>query len=264
MPISPLARAQTSTVRTSPNISGSVRDVRLLESGVGWVLAGNRLLLTRTSGNAWEDITPQWRPGVALDGVYFLDARTGWVLLHDSAQPDPQLQLQVASTSDSGRTWTLTGFSVGSADQLINYSGVSRLEFIDAQHGWMLLRERTSSSFSHGMLFASSDGGHTWTELPRPPLGDPFHFTSLSEGWLAGGPTGRELFATRDGGMHWTAIAVPQPKGLGIVKAVRYELPSLGSSGEGRLVARYQTVDKTFSSDTIRWTAGEPGAREHS
>ena len=244
--IHPPARAQSDN--GSPGVGthetyatySQIRDTRMLDSATGWVLVGNRLLLTRTAGEAWDDITPQWKSSQAIDGIFFRDNSAGWVVLHDSSQPDPERQLEVASTFNAGQTWRMDAFPSSPDDKMVNYANVAHLDFIDATHGWVLLRDRSSSSFSRGRLFTTSDGGHSWTELPRPPIGDPFHFMSLSEGWTAGGATGHELFVTHDGGLTWLQCLVENPKGLGSLRPLRYELPTFSDSNHGELIALYE------------------------
>jgi photosystem II stability/assembly factor-like uncharacterized protein len=198
---------------------GQVQAMKLLGPDVGWVLAGNHLLFTGAGGSAWDDITPNWRTTGVVDGVEFLDETTGWVLLHDSAQPATHRDLEIAATVDSGMTWTLHSFLATSSDSLVNYSGTASIQFLDSKHGWIMLRQQSSSSFSHGTLFATGDGGCTWSELPTPPLGDPVQFVSMSEAWMAGGPTGHQLFVTRDAAKHWEAVQIPEPQELGIRRA---------------------------------------------
>src|ERR1051326_2305415 len=96
-----------STVQSPAQQAPSVRAMRLLTSQSGWGSAGNRLLLTSNGGRAWDDITPQWESGAAVDGVLFRDAQTGWVMLHTGGNAPRNTRVAVASTSDAGRTWTV-------------------------------------------------------------------------------------------------------------------------------------------------------------
>jgi len=187
------------------SLHAELRDARLLTPNTGWALAGNRLLWTSSAGFAWSDITPPAAESRAVYGAYFLDTASGW-LLRAGADETPEL----ARTSDAGAHWSFTAFPL-SAEDAAHFGGTAALDFADAAHGWAMLRLTSSSNFSIGLLFATSDGGATWTKLPDPPLGDPVRFTSATDGWLTGGPTGRSQFATHDGGRTWQPSAVPPP-----------------------------------------------------
>ena len=56
---------------------------------------------------------------------------------------------------------------------------------MDADHGWFVWSVRTGL-LSFEVLFKTSDGGRTWTELPSPPPLHLFTFHTIDEGWLLG------------------------------------------------------------------------------
>ena len=44
---------------------------------------------------------------------------------------------------------------------------VSRMDFVDATHGWILISDNHSfAPYGKCPLYRTSDGGSTWTELP--------------------------------------------------------------------------------------------------
>jgi photosystem II stability/assembly factor-like uncharacterized protein len=206
-------------------------DMRLLTSSSGWVSTGNHLLWTSTSGQQWTEVTP---PGTrSLHSVFFLDTSHGWVLESTTNQA-----LEMARTADGGQHWTVSVFPL-SAEDAARVGGPAALDFIDALHGWAMLRQTASSNFSLGILFSTSDGGQTWTKLPPPPLGDPVRFVTKSDGWLAGGPTGNRLYMTRDGGRTWSSEPLALPAGISPQASVRYRLPAFTSEHDGLLAVRY-------------------------
>jgi Rv2525c-like, glycoside hydrolase-like domain len=177
-----------------------LRAMRLVAPNAGWVLAGNHLLWTSSAGFQWTDITPPAPSSRPIYGAFFLNTSQGWVL-----RAGTSTTLELARTSDGGAHWSIGAFPLRAG--AARFGGRADLDFIDAAHGWAMLRQTSSSNFSLGMLFATGDGGATWTPLPPPPLGDPVHFTSKTDGWIAGGPAGNRLYVTRDGGMTWASAS---------------------------------------------------------
>jgi len=209
--------------------------MKLLTANDGWVSTGNHLLWTSNAGLAWRDITP---PGSeAIHGAFFLDAEHAWVLRSTADT------LQLARSSDGGKTWQAAGFPLH-AEEAANFSGLASLHFVDSSYGWAMLRRVSNSNFSFGMLYATTDGGATWHKLANPPAGDAVRFVTRNDGWMAGGPTGNKLYVTRDGGQTWSPAHVGTP--AGIEAEARYSLPVFRSSSDGVLAARYGATAVAF------------------
>jgi Rv2525c-like, glycoside hydrolase-like domain len=136
-----------------------LRAAHQLTPTTGWALAGDHLLWTSSAGFQWSDITPP-PSGRAIYGVYFRDASSGWLLRQAGGTA-----LELAATSDAGAHWSMSAFPLSPADAA-HFAGAASLEFRDAAHGWVMLRLATSSNFSFGMLFSTSDGGAAWTRIP--------------------------------------------------------------------------------------------------
>ena len=211
----------------------------------GVVSTGEALLTTDDQGRTWTDVTP---PGATrIDGTSFADAAHGWALASGRGKPPAILR-----TTDGGRTWTGARFPLEGEDAA-TFSGQAALDFVDSRHGWALLRQTSSPNFSNGLLFATIDGGATWTRLPRPPLGEPVRFVSRTDGWQTGGPIGGRLFATHEGGHRWIAVDVPRPAGVPAGATVRYSLPQKTSGGGVIALAA-----------TYRWDTGSVVALQQS
>ena len=115
-------------------------------------------------------------------------------------------------TTDGGGSWSLASFA--GADQLIHqaYGARAHISFPDAMHGWILLTQAGSSASSFGHLFATADGGKTWSPLPYPPVDGRIQFVSESTGWLTGGVHQNLLYRTQDGGQTWLEVTIPLPE----------------------------------------------------
>lgn len=94
------------------------------------------------------------------------------------------------------------------------------VDFADAEHGWVVLKNHTGSAFSTARLLQTVDGGSKWQELPQTPLGAPVVFVNPTDGWLAGdsgtGGSGN-MYRTRDGGKTWQGADLQDPSAAGLV-----------------------------------------------
>jgi photosystem II stability/assembly factor-like uncharacterized protein len=96
-------------------------------------------------------VPPDFRPS----SVTFIGTQTGWVI-GQAGTPGhcaTQYCTSVARTTDAGRTWTGVPAPVtGPAD---GATGVSQIRFLDTRDGWAFGPQ----------LFATHDGGHTWSQV---------------------------------------------------------------------------------------------------
>ena len=145
--VAPLeVRAQTKSTEMSASgpMSAQTMSRLLLTDGarVGnrVVAVGDRgyIVYSDNNGGSWQRaLTPPNTP--LLTAVYFLDAKTGWAVGHDST---------ILASTDQGATW-LKSFSA--ADQQKPFMDVT---FIDADTGFAV--------GAYGAFYATIDGGKTW------------------------------------------------------------------------------------------------------
>jgi murein DD-endopeptidase MepM/ murein hydrolase activator NlpD len=226
-------QTQGATVSTQNVASGSpragrenIRSMRLIGGGAGWVLTKGRLFWTNSSGQQWLDITPRTPALISVDSVFFSDASAGWAVLSErDSKAESGHSLKLASTTDTGKSWSFATVSFP-GEFPADYAGVVSVDFVDALHGWIMLRLSSSSNFSRGVLLMTSDGGNSWRRLSDPPIGSPTRFVTATNGWLAGGPNGDELYWTQNGGESWKPRSVLPPSTVHKNSQRTYELPT--------------------------------------
>lgn len=216
-----------------------VRSFQRVTPSFGWALVGRTLLSSNTAGKQWTDVTPARDGGAAPDAAFFLDDSTGWALVRTQAGG----RIQVARTADGGRSWS-AGAPLQHED-LALYRGGASLSFSDSLNGLVMLRLASSANFSRGVLFATADGGVTWTARPTPPLGDAVVTSSPATAWLAGGPAGDELWVTRDRGLTWQRVTLRVPASVGSIEGRSVDMPVFVDDDNGALAVRYRTAGAT-------------------
>ena len=207
-----------------------VQSMQLLTPTQGWALTDEGLKWTSDGGLAWVDITPPAVSAAVIKGLFFLDAQRGWTIVPSNVDDRHMEELLVYRTDDGGKTWQSSPLGAPDGE---SHGAPAYIHFSDAEHGWVVVKLVSSSNFSIGDLFRTTDGGVTWTKLSIP-IGNPVVFTSPSDGWTAGGPAGDKLYVTRDGGASWEPQAVSPPPGFRSSYPA-YELPVFTAAREGVL-----------------------------
>lgn len=205
---------------------------RLISATDGWLRLGQHLYWTRDSGQSWVEITPANLGSSVIQAAWFVDTQHGWLAL-TGLDASGSIAYRLARTSDGGATWQVTPLSLFAPGDPDALAEAIYLHFVDAQTGWLVVKRATSSNFSLGALFRTTDGGQTWTGLALP-IGEPVYFVTSDLGWVAGGPAGDQLYRTRDGGQSWQAQPVGQAR-LKLDESLFYRLPTFSDDQNGVL-----------------------------
>jgi photosystem II stability/assembly factor-like uncharacterized protein len=233
-----------------------------MSANAGWALTNNALYRSDDAGDSWQDITPPATEARWIGDVFFLNESLGWVesSTGQTQEVEEEPRVEIFRTLDGGQTWIPSILP----DQRSLSSGTTPtyLNFADEMHGWLALSGESNANFSYGELFKTTDGGLTWTRLPDPPAGAPVHFVSATNGWMAGGPAGDELYATSDGGQSWQPLVVDLPPAYAArSKAVSYEVPTFTSPEHGTLAV---TVTGNRDDAALLFYTTEDGGRSWS
>jgi photosystem II stability/assembly factor-like uncharacterized protein len=218
--------------------SARIRDAQLVTPSFGWALTPAGLYRTRDSGGSWTAITPSGLASAAIRAVFFRDPTHGWLAAASRAASGDLATVAVYRTTDGGTSWASAPVTAPSPALTDSTGAPASFDFLDAQRGWLSVTLASSSAFSTGLLFATGDGGRTWTQQTAP-IGAPVTFVDSQTGWTAGGAAGNRLFVTRDGGKAWAPESLPLPAGQDR-QQIAYGTPVAAS---GALVSVPVTLD---------------------
>lgn len=114
---------------------------------------------TSDAGRTWRSVASV-KTGSA---VSFIDSHHGWLWTRqprDTGSTAP-VQGSLLATSDGGQTWTPLHLGSALSAHLQAGEGVISIDFVSASDGWMLVQSALGAQ-----LLRTTDGGHSWTDLP--------------------------------------------------------------------------------------------------
>lgn len=137
--------------------------------------------------------------------IHFINSLDGWGVT----------ETEVVRTNDGGETWHNVT-PAGLTD--VGYSAVS--DFLDSSHAWLLLIDPNNFPFG-GTLYATADGGATWSSVATPFGGGYMKFLDANNGWVmadfgsGAGSMAVGIYQTTDGGTNWTRTFTNDPNDEG-------------------------------------------------
>jgi photosystem II stability/assembly factor-like uncharacterized protein len=214
----------------------------LLAPRVGWVVNGAGVYVTRDGGRSWSKRSTQVSPRGASAAVIGSTSPSSSALLVSAVDPEsayarcvsasPVTSANSALTAgnavvsmDSGRTWGSSSFP--------KCLTPASLSFVNGRDGFTL-GHFDNYGRPTPMLYRTTDAGHTWDRVGRPPFEGSISFANtrdgLGGGWgVAQGPVdSAAIYRTADGGRSWTRTSLCQP-----ATVYACEAPSLFRSGRG-------------------------------
>jgi hypothetical protein len=192
-----------------------IAGMQLLAETSGWVIAQGQWLWTSDGGVSWTDRTPA-EVEVDVRAASFLDGNTGWLV--GAGVPDAQGRstLYLGKSTDSGLTWRLRPLHEFDPIEPGSTQGTVKLNFFDANTGYMQIKLASSSNFELYTLLKSVDGGATWQEVTVPGS-SPVRFADASNGWTVATTSDAPVQVTTDGGVTWSpSDALPLATSAGI------------------------------------------------
>jgi photosystem II stability/assembly factor-like uncharacterized protein len=224
--------------------------------------AGARAGIAKTAAPA-DAIRPQAK-AIWLRSLQMTSAMTGWALYYSGNPNSSSAVLQLARTTDGGRSWTDVTPAAG-RPMLAAPDATQVLDPVGGDRAYLAVTgatQQSNSSVNTTTVFATADGGRTWTQsaplraastVSEVSFADPQHgFLLLGGGDDAMGQDSVWLYRTADGGAHWSlAAATPAPTGT----------PVSSPPGPGQIPAACDKSGLTFPTATNGWITSTCNAR---
>ncbi len=222
-----------------PSQSLSIKTLHMVDEQNGWgIEADGHILHTTDGGWTWKDVTP--RSGAYQDSGFFaLDAATAWATPYQAGcftmncPPKPN-NASIWHTKDGGNTWQEQPLCLQSQqcnfsfDTGTDYYYPIALQFVDSNHGWLLIVVAHMMFQDRYRLYQTTDSGQHWIpELDN--ITGPFvmsatdlAFQNGQMGWFAtsqiDGATDPKadwsIYQSIDSGLNWNEFQLPEPNPL--------------------------------------------------
>jgi photosystem II stability/assembly factor-like uncharacterized protein len=238
--------SSTGPTASAPILSAPPGSADLLSTrGVVWSFqpgnGTNGVLISPDRGQHWTVALPEQGTQFGLVASYFLGRGEAWAVEQHQHAYGRGVTTTVFGTTDGGTKWFRSGPLPGDVTDLT--VPCDRIYFSDGSHGWLLeagtkagIPSASGITPSRQLMrfWSTSNGGHTWTQLPRRNLplrnmripgagpncsGEPaISFANPVDGWMSVGALGQghgrpEVWRTTDGGRHWIAAPLAPPPG---------------------------------------------------
>lgn len=152
----PTSSAATTPVSSKPTVP--LTAIRMLNANEGWALTASSVLKTTDGGVHWQDVTPT-NAGLNKYAMgQFMNAQYAWVAIGPANQEEGA-GIRVLRTSDGGTHWQQSTIH----DAVVSIVDVPH--FINANQGWIEASSTPGAGSAKSDIWASSDGGQTWTQL---------------------------------------------------------------------------------------------------
>jgi photosystem II stability/assembly factor-like uncharacterized protein len=181
-------------VRQVVGTNAAINDIYFRDKEAGFLLAGNRIFVTRDDGTRWSEaraFLPTEFDGaeVELYSVRFSSKKKGWVVGSISKR-DRVIDSILVYTDDGGETWSRQ--RAPSKLELIH------IDFVNDRKGWIV--------GAGGTILNTLDGGKTWDKQNTGTSVTLYHvdFRNDKDGWVVG--ESGTLLRTSDGGGSWIAV----------------------------------------------------------
>jgi photosystem II stability/assembly factor-like uncharacterized protein len=279
----------------SPGQQVTISYIDMIDPSDGWAIGGvqetsDRLMRTSDGGLTWKEVTPPYQyvsDNVTenLKGAFFLDDSYAWVAVYYLPESDltdqGQLFGNVWRTQDSGMNWEVSepfdliiSLYENSDSSVVDPSPPPFMQFLDEDHGWILIRDTGSGMHRHAAsMNRTRDGGMRWENLFDPSsdqlqggIKTGMTFANENIGWSTTGdyPVYEPFVRhTSDGGKNWEEIWLPPPEDdpdlFDYAYCVDQHSPHLFSPSFGMLVVECMILEETDQSTDFLYITQDGG-----
>jgi photosystem II stability/assembly factor-like uncharacterized protein len=236
-PVPPTAAPTATSAPTETAAPEYFAALRMFDAQTGWVMS-DRAIYTTADGA--DSLTVVKLPeNVTLSGqqtFFALDAQHAWFVV-PAEEPETAAETP-AGAETAAVTEATTEAATVAATQAVT-------ETAAATESTQSAAEEPVQS---GILYATSDGGATWTQVAVPFANGIFSFTDASTGWLmtslsaGAGSEQIALYATTDGGATWSQV---------------FKNAESDSAGSASLPLSGMKTGMAFLNSTTGWIVGE-------
>lgn len=164
---------------------GSTQNVKAMKERLRAIVLGASLLLAAGTTHAqWTNL-----PNPSSYHLYNIDVVSNDVIFAGGYGGS------LVKSTDRGQTWQAKGYG--------NANWVTKIQFLDEQNGFVCTQ---SGNSTHGDVYATHNGGDTWTSLHSDYDYSTMFWHDANNGIVAGWDG--LMLRTQDGGANWTQIAI--------------------------------------------------------
>ncbi len=206
-----LAMAQFNPPQAQNELDPTDLDFGLIGDDELWLKSGSELYYTQNAGTEWSMISPE----TSLVGPYLLvsypASDLGFALY--LTQTETTVEVEIYKTSSQGRMWSdVTGNLEEKINQQFDHPfGEIQMQWLDEKNAMVLVKESTSSNFSMGTLFVSTDSGKRWS-AKEVPVAENFVFLDQKVGFMLNPADSQSLYRSLNGGKSWTLLELDLPE----------------------------------------------------
>jgi photosystem II stability/assembly factor-like uncharacterized protein len=175
----------------------------------------------------------------------FLNSATGWMPGDCGAGGGPYFYV----THDGARTWNNAAIPMPAGYGATCMCSIGSLGFSDSRNGVFVLDLLGADGLQHEYLYATRDGGASWTPGPMlPPNAFTADFISAMVGWTLDAKKNAVL-QTGDGGQHWSLVGtVPSSQGVMELQFVNSGVGwAMGSEPTGNTLIKTSDGGRTWT-----------------
>ncbi len=222
---------ETPTLASAGGIQPTILEIHMATQSQGWAVgtlmdAYDHILRTADGGFTWEDVSPPLEGTATKATAFFLGTDNAWVVYTNADDEPLAASPSVWTTSDGGTTWN--------AGAPLPLSGMEELfspgnfTFVNPSQGWLLIHVGVGMSHDYSEIFATQDGGQTWTRVADPTSPEvgglmslpitALAFADANWGWATKDNQatlpGAYFEQSTDGGISWEDVFPPAPAEL--------------------------------------------------